>query len=43
MESDWSDTSSFATDQSFEVEDFSPPPSPEVEDVELPVDTGIDS
>lgn len=40
MESDCSDTSSFATERSFEVEDFSPPPSPEVEDVEVSVDTG---
>ena len=40
MESDWSDASSFATELSFEVEDFSPPPSPEVEEGELSVDTG---
>ena len=40
MESDCSDASSFATERSFEVEDFSPPPSPEVEDVEVSVDTG---
>lgn len=40
MESDSSDASSFATERSFEVEDFSPPPSPEVEDVEVSEDTG---
>ncbi len=40
MESDWSDASSFATERSFDVEDFSPPPSPEVEEGELSVDTG---
>ncbi|KTG01684.1 hypothetical protein cypCar_00046687 [Cyprinus carpio] len=40
MESDCSDASSFATERSFEVEDFSPPPSPEVEDVEVSGDTG---
>uniref|UniRef100_A0A8C1GWF0 Uncharacterized protein n=1 Tax=Cyprinus carpio TaxID=7962 RepID=A0A8C1GWF0_CYPCA len=40
MESDCSDTSSFATERSFEVEDFSSPPSPEVEDVDVSVDTG---
>ena len=42
MESDWSDASSFATELSFEVEDFSPPPSPEVEGGELFVDTGLE-
>jgi len=30
MESDWSDAGSFATERSFEVQDLSPPPSPEV-------------
>nr|XP_055054222.1 P2X purinoceptor 7-like [Misgurnus anguillicaudatus]XP_055062958.1 P2X purinoceptor 7-like [Misgurnus anguillicaudatus] len=39
MENDWSDASSFTTELSFEVEDFSPPPSPEVEEGELSVDT----
>ncbi len=35
MESDWSDASSFATERSFDVDDFSPPPSPEVEEGDL--------
>ena len=40
METDWSDESSFTTELSFEVDDFSPPPSPEVEEGELSADTG---
>jgi len=37
MENDGSEASSFATERPFEVEDFSPPYSPEVEEGELSV------
>lgn len=32
MDSNHSDRGSFATEQSFEIEDFSPPSSPEIEE-----------